>query len=75
MNTLMDVYAEGPGVIAGIVDAQIAEAETVQELIDLYGKLKRSAARHRQPITNTTDDLAAGMVDVRDAILTPARAR
>ena len=67
MNTLMDVYAEGPSVIAGIVDAQIAEAETVQELIDLYGKLEAKRGIGSL-ITNTTDDLAAGMVDVRDAI-------
>ncbi len=67
MNTLMEVYGEAPSIIGGIVDAQIAEADSVQELIDLYDKLQAQRGIGSL-ITGTTGDLADNMDKVRDAI-------
>lgn len=67
MNTLMTVYSDAPDVIGDIVDAQIAEASSVQELITLYGKLEAQRGIGSL-ITGTTGDLADNMDKVREAI-------
>lgn len=68
LNTLIDVGTKSSGVIDGIIDTQLAEAESVDDLIALYGRLaaQRGLAT---TITGTTGDIEQNMAKVKLAIL------